>query len=223
MIVNKEEIGEAILYCGDCRDIIPDLSVDAVITDPPYGIDKAKSSLVGGSKGDYDTNLFMDTQENLINNIVPAFLEAKEIATRAIITPGQINIYRYPEPDHMGVYYYPASCSISRWGGRLWQPILYYGKDPHQGKLLPDSKVANDSDRTTDHPCPKPINSWTWLVNRTSLPNETILDPFMGSGTTGVACANLGRKFIGIELEPKYFYIACERIEAAYAQGRLFA
>ena len=50
----------------------------------------------------------------------------------------------------------------------------------------------------------------------------TILDPFMGSGTTGVACANLGRKFIGIEIEPKYFDIACERIEAAYAQGRLF-
>jgi DNA modification methylase len=52
---------------------------------------------------------------------------------------------------------------------------------------------------------------------------ETILDPFMGSGTTGVACANLGRKFIGIEIEPKYFDIACERIEAAYAQMRLFA
>ena len=55
-----------------------------------------------------------------------------------------------------------------------------------------------------------------------SNPNELICDPFMGSGTTGVACANLGRKFIGIEIERKYFDIACERIEAAYAQGRLF-
>jgi site-specific DNA-methyltransferase (adenine-specific) len=52
---------------------------------------------------------------------------------------------------------------------------------------------------------------------------QTVLDPFMGSGTTGVACANLGRKFIGIEIEPKYFDIACERISAAYAQMRLFA
>jgi site-specific DNA-methyltransferase (adenine-specific) len=60
-------------------------------------------------------------------------------------------------------------------------------------------------------------------VNRASLPTETVLDPFMGSGTTGVACANLGRKFIGIEMEPDYFNIACERIRAAYAQQRLFA
>jgi DNA modification methylase len=58
----------------------------------------------------------------------------------------------------------------------------------------------------------------------TKIPDaQTILDPFMGSGTTGVACANLGRKFIGIEIERKYFDIACERIAAAYAQGRLFA
>ena len=61
-----------------------------------------------------------------------------------------------------------------------------------------------------------------WLVSRASLPGETILDPFMGSGTTGVACANLGRKFIGIEIEEKYFDIACKRIEIAYRQPRLF-
>ncbi len=74
-----------------------------------------------------------------------------------------------------------------------------------------------------DHPCPKPLSWMEWLCDRASLPGDTIADPFMGSGTTGVACANLERKFIGIEIEPKYFDIACERIEAAYAQGRLFA
>lgn len=61
-----------------------------------------------------------------------------------------------------------------------------------------------------------------WLVNRVSLAGESVLDPFMGSGTTGVACAQLDRKFIGIEIEPKYFDIACRRIEQAYAQGKLF-
>ena len=61
-----------------------------------------------------------------------------------------------------------------------------------------------------------------WLVNRVSFKEETILDPFMGSGTTGVACVKLGRKFIGIELEPKYFDIACERITKAYAQPDMF-
>ena len=62
-----------------------------------------------------------------------------------------------------------------------------------------------------------------WLVERTSRAGETILDPFMGSGTTGVACAKLGRRFIGIEIEPRYFDIACRRIEEAYRQPRLFA
>jgi site-specific DNA-methyltransferase (adenine-specific) len=61
-----------------------------------------------------------------------------------------------------------------------------------------------------------------WTVSLASRRNETIIDPFMGSGTTGVACAKLGRKFIGIEIEPKYFDIACRRIEAAYKQPDLF-
>jgi DNA modification methylase len=74
----------------------------------------------------------------------------------------------------------------------------------------------------TQHPTQKPVNLMTWCIEQIGNP-QTILDPFMGSGTTGVACANLGRKFIGIELERKYFDIACERIAAAYAQGRLFA
>jgi DNA modification methylase len=71
------------------------------------------------------------------------------------------------------------------------------------------------------HPTQKPLPLMQWCLG--FLPNaETILDPFMGSGTTGVACVNLGRKFIGIEIDPGYFDIACRRIEAAYAQPRLF-
>jgi DNA modification methylase len=73
-----------------------------------------------------------------------------------------------------------------------------------------------------DHPTQKPIGVMTWCLQQVPEPVQTILDPFMGSGTTGVACAQLGRKFIGIEIEPKYFDIACRRIEQAYAQGKLF-
>jgi DNA modification methylase len=73
----------------------------------------------------------------------------------------------------------------------------------------------------TGHPHTKPVSLMEFLVRLTAA--ETVLDPFMGSGSTGVACANSGRKFIGIELDPTYFQIACERIAAAYAQGRLFA
>jgi site-specific DNA-methyltransferase (adenine-specific)/modification methylase len=72
-----------------------------------------------------------------------------------------------------------------------------------------------------DHPTQKPIAVMEWCLS--FLPDcQTILDPFMGSGTTGVACAKLGRKFIGIEIEPRYFDIACKRIEDAYKQPDLF-
>ena len=73
---------------------------------------------------------------------------------------------------------------------------------------------------TRYHPTQKPVRVMKWAMEFTS---GTVLDPFMGSGTTGVACMNLGRKFIGIEIEPKYFDIACERIENAQRQGRLIA
>jgi DNA modification methylase len=72
------------------------------------------------------------------------------------------------------------------------------------------------------HPTQKPVAVMVWCIQQAGLP-QTILDPFMGSGTTGVACAQLGRAFTGIERERKYFDIACERIARAQAQGRLFA
>ncbi len=216
-------IGNATLYHGDCLEILPTLGkVDAVITDPPYGIKGRVNSLSNLKKGEYVETMFDDTQINLIKNIIPAINKSIELSDRLVVTPGEINIHKYPEPAHTGCFYYPASVSVSNWGMRCWQPILFYGKDPHQGKLKKDSKYCTDSDRETDHPCPKPLNSWTWLVERASLTGETILDPFMGSGTTGVACMNLGRKFIGIEIEEKYFDIACERIENAQRQERLF-
>ena len=112
---------------------------------------------------------------------------------------------------------------MSAWGPMLWQAILFYGKDPYQGRLAPDSiQNCNDVAIGIDHPCPKPLKSWTKLVQRASLAGETVCDYVMGSGTTGVAALQLGRKFVGIEINPKHFDIACQRIEAAYAQGQLF-
>jgi site-specific DNA-methyltransferase (adenine-specific) len=77
-------------------------------------------------------------------------------------------------------------------------------------------------ERDIEHPCPKPAVYMDWLATFASLPGETILDPFMGSGTTGVAAVKLGRKFIGIEIEPKYFDIACKRISEALKQPDMF-
>jgi DNA modification methylase len=188
--------------------------VDAVITDPPYGIDGALVNLreTSKSKGDYKTLTFEDTQEYVETVVVKVITDLFEIASRVIVTPGEKNIHKYPKPDHMGAFFYPASVSCSSWGIRLWQPILYYGKDPYPGKLKPDAKISYDSDRLTDHPCPKPLDSWGWLVQRTTLKGELILDPFAGSGTTLLAAKNTHRHAIGIEIEEKYCEIAAKRL-----------
>jgi site-specific DNA-methyltransferase (adenine-specific) len=109
------------------------------------------------------------------------------------------------------------------WGFVGFNPILYYGRDFRAGRgALPSSTTVTEAAPKLEHPCPKPVRAWEWLIEKASQPGETVLDPFMGSGTTGVACAKLGRKFIGIEIEPRYFDIACRRIEEAYRQADLF-
>jgi DNA modification methylase len=136
-------------------------------------------------------------------------------------------LWNYPEPASLGSVFTMAGAGRTAWGFQCTHPVLFYGKDPFlvDGKGGRPNSLRDDQPNRDgiDHPCAKPLPWMNWLVNRVSRFDETILDPFMGSGTTGVACANLGRKFIGIEIEPKYFDIACERIRAAYAQGRLFA
>ena len=80
-----------------------------------------------------------------------------------------------------------------------------------------------NKEKRGDHPTQKPLGVMAWAISHIPSPARTIIDPFMGSGTTGVACMNLGRRFVGIERERKYFDIACERIAIAQAQGRMFS
>jgi DNA modification methylase len=232
------------IYHGDCREILPTLSwhkvstqaqndgevyaahpqgravqigrvwVDAVLTDPPYGIQGKTGPLRvdSKSKGDYETRSFEDTPEYVSRVIVPIICGLCEQSKRVVLTPGQINIHKYCPPDHVGAFFYPASTSISCWGIRCWQPIFYYGKDPYPNELRPDGKACYDSDRLTDHPCPKPLDSWSWLLQRCTRPGELVLDPFAGSGTTLVAAKNTHRRAIGIEIEERYCEIAAKRL-----------
>jgi site-specific DNA-methyltransferase (adenine-specific) len=212
-----EHIGDATLYLGDCLEILPTLGkVDAVVTDPPYGLYGAATD-----KNKYQS--FEDMPDE-VKKIVTFVLNWGG-CDRFIITPGQKMMFQYKEPDAIGAFYYPAGTGSCSWGFVGWQPIFYYGKDP----ILADGKgrahscfVSTEPAEKNGHPCPKPIRTWQKLTGRATRANETVLDPFMGSGTTGVACANLGRKFIGIEIEPKYFNIACKRIDDAYKQADLF-
>ena len=201
----KVVIGDAMLYLGDCMDVLPMLDkVDCVITDPPYGLGE---KLSGGSWG--------ATKEHKDVLVWDDF--APEAAIQSIISSNE-------------------NCVI--WGGN------YFGLRPSRGWLIWDKANAvptaadcemawTSMDRNTKryrapvekhhsgHPTEKPLGLMRWCIEQAGNP-QTILDPFMGSGTTGVAAIQLCRKFIGIEREPKYFDIACQRIEQAAAQGQLF-
>ena len=222
----KKVIGDCTLYLGDCLDILPTLGgVDAVVTDPPWGVNYSGSVTRRARKDNVTYISYDDTPENLIRICVPAVKQALKKAVRGCVTPGISNAREYPQPDGEGVIWYPSGANIGPWGFCTHQPIFYYGKCPYVSNSLgsrPTGFQSTEAAEKNGHPCPKPIGQMTWLVARTSLFGESVLDPFMGSGTTGVACAQLGRKFIGIEIEPKYFHIACRRIEEAYKQPDFF-
>ena len=203
-MTERVEIGDAVLYHGDCLEILPTLpKVDAVVTDPPYGV---------GFRGEaWDSS-------------IPVWFDAGRAASEsAVIFTAPTTLWDYPRADWVCNWYRPASSSRNIYGGfNHWTPVLVYGKAKPQVDSVNLHAVANAYKFEVGHPSPKPVRVMEWAVGM--VPDAGVIaDPFMGSGTTGVACANLGRKFIGIEIERKYFDIACERIAAAYAQGRLFA
>ena len=228
-------IGDATLYLGDCLEILPTLpKVDAVVTDPPYG-DAAthgkhlsKITLKNGEPAGQALGFEGITKEQAID----LARQWTEKAARWVVFTCEwkyahaldeagllirLGIWRKPDGspqftgDRPGTGW-EAVAICHRQGKKRWN-----GGGKHAFWHWP--KGQNDS----GHPTGKPVGLFTDFVADFTEPGETVLDPFMGSGTTGVACANLGRKFIGIEMETKYFDIACERIAAAYAQGRMFA
>ena len=203
------------LILGDCLEIMKsmsDKSVDAVITDPPYG-------------NNTDYSVYQDTRENL-KGLVDGFMpNALRIAEKVAVTSGVKNIYLYPEYTWILSWVNMAGVGSSQWGFTCWQPIIVYGKDPYlqDGKgRRPDSFIQMKTEKANvDHPCSKPENVMRWIIERTTRESDTILDPFMGSGTTGVACVQTGRNFIGIEIDPDYYEIAKRRIKEAQMQPRL--
>jgi site-specific DNA-methyltransferase (adenine-specific)/modification methylase len=210
MVMRVEHIGDATLYLGDCRDILPLIErADALVTDPPYGYGKPTGT-IGSQSTKRDYLSFDDTPENVRQVCVPAvILSLEKTGGRGAVTTGNRCAFYYPIPEAMGCFFQPAATGMCTWGRSTSQPILFYGKDPRLGKTIDrTSRQMTEPSSYPAHPCAKPLEAWSWIVWKLSLENEIVLDPFMGSGTTGVCCANLGRKFIGIESEPAYFDMA---------------
>lgn len=206
MSVRVETIGSATLYCGDCREILPTLSVvDAVITDPPYGLGDRMS---GGTWGAAEKYAGMREWDQKAPQELVAELIA--LAPRVVVWGG--NYFTLPPSrrwliwDKQNAVPTMADCEMAwcSFDGNTKRIRLPVGAHSH------------------GHPTEKPLRLMEWCIEQIG-EARVILDPFMGSGTTGAACMNLGRKFIGIEIEPKYFEIACERLDQAERQGRMFA
>lgn len=199
--------------------------IDAVVTDPPYGVAlKARVTKHTVRAGEYSA--YDDTPENVAEQIIPRVQLCIDRFSRVVVTPGVRMMFAYPKPDDVGCIFTPEGAGVGKWGFTCMSPILYYGKSPYTAKGLGSRPTAFEIHATAEqngHPCPKPVRWMTRLVVTASLDGDTILDPFTGSGTTGVACVNTGRRFIGIEIDQGYCDIAVKRIKDALAQGRLFA
>ena len=211
MSPRKEIIGDCELWLGDCREILPTLGkVDAVVTDPPYGIDYGRAGGFSASHGwgAWRENVSWDA-ERPSKEIFEAMLAA---SSEQIIWGGNYFTDYLPPSMRWLIWdkgqreFSLADVEMAWCSQQKAARAMTYGR----GAAVRDGK---------EHPTQKPLEVMKWCLG---FVEGTILDPFMGSGTTGVACVKLGRKFIGIEIERKYFDIACRRIESACAQPDLF-
>ena len=229
MSFEREQIGDCMLYCGDAQEVLSALGQgDALITDPPFGVNLGIHAAASTSGGDH-THLgkagyatYVDTYENFCTIVVPVLRQSLGQVKRGAVFTGP-HIQEQPKAVALGGILRPGGVGRHAWGFKTLFPILFYGYAPtlHEGSY-PTTLVSTAQAECTGHPCSKPLAWMLWLVRLASRPGETVLDPFMGSGTTGVACAQLGRSFTGIDIEPRYFDMACQRVEAGFAQPDLF-
>lgn len=210
-------IGNATLYLGDCREILPMLGkVDAVVTDPPFGVGNFVQ--VTGRKMGRGESKGKKVVWNEEGMSLETFTLLQAISKHRII---------------WGANFF--NCFEARGGAIVWdkcQSMPNFSKADiasctHFQKTeivrIPWTNFTAAHKAETDHPCERPVALYDWCIQYLPQPILTVLDPFLGSGSCGVAAVNLGRQFVGIEREPQYFDIACRRIEDAQRQGRMFA
>lgn len=208
--LRTEHLAEGVvLHLGDCRTILPTLSkVDAVVTDPPYGISHLWNNEQKGKNG---TSRLWDGDNEWDKETLPDALQvAMNLAVRSIVWGGNY----YDLPPSRGYLIWDKMQEFSNADSELaW---CSWAQTPRTFRYA-RAQLASEG---KEHPTQKPLSLMTWCLG--FIGGSTILDPFMGSGTTGVAAVKLGRKFIGIEIEPKYFDIACRRISEALKQPDMF-
>jgi site-specific DNA-methyltransferase (adenine-specific) len=249
--MHVETIGDATLYLGDCLQVLPSVGpVDCVITDPPFEAEAHTAQRRALGRGSEDGR--RDIQDASLPFAVITEAERMGLCTwaaercagwvLAFCQAEAIGLWRasleaagakwrragiWVKPDGMpqfsgdrpGMGHESIAMGWCGKGASRWN-----GGGRHGVWIVPkhDSGQGHGG-RANDHPTQKPFRLMSELVAAFSDEGQLVCDPFMGSGTTGAACASLGRRFVGVEVNPAYFALACERIRAAYQQVRLFA
>jgi site-specific DNA-methyltransferase (adenine-specific) len=248
--MRKKTIGDCTLYLGDCIEILPNIArVDAVVTDPPYGItncvwDKEidlsflfnnsnlivsfasepfTSDLIKKNKKYFKEKLIWEKHRagNFGNARIRHLKYTEDVVILAKgvyvfnpqMQPRTSNRVRQAQKGNSKQWKTKTDHYGTEYPARDWNTFNADLKYP--GNILKFPGVVSTSSEKTEHPTQKPLKLMEYLILSYSDKNNIICDPFMGSGTTGVACVNSGRKFIGIEKNEKYFDIACKRIKEA--------
>lgn len=200
-------IGDATLYLGSCEEVLPILGkVDAVITDPPYGLGKRMQGGTWGAKEEFKEMVVWDNAPPSVEFL----LSLVALSDKCVFWGG--NYYGLPPTrcwlvwDKQNAVPTMADCELA------WTSLDANTKR----KSHPVGRVIHG------HPSEKPLALMAWTLEVVKAKGR-IFDPYMGSGTTGVAAVEAGHSFVGVERDERYFEIACKRIERAVAQGQLFA
>ena len=204
------------LYLGDCLEVMQELeddSVDAVITDPPYGMNKFNG----------------DNPERSDRVVMKAFAKLKGLCSGNILSFWSAQRFDVIDdlfcPKHLMIWNKTWAIHAPNNIGRRYEYIVWVsgkGANKKRGDIFESYPIWRKSHpESCNHPTQKPLSLMREVIEDFTNEGDTILDPFMGSGTTGVACVQTGRNFIGIEIEPKYFEIAEARIAEAQLQTRM--
>ena len=206
MIKPYYEDEAVVIYHGDCRDILPQLpKVDLVLTDPDYNQPSIR----------YETQINKMPDEEYRHFCQEWFTLALWNSPNMLFTPGLQHIWNYPPAKWIIAWHKSSSPCKSPIGGfNVWEPILVYGNPVCRfGHDYLNYQPLNfiQEEWATEHPCPKNPELWSMLIEKATKPDQVILDPFLGSGTTVFCAKKLGRKAIGIEIEERYCEIAANR------------
>lgn len=226
--MNAVTIGNAMLYLGDCREILPSLAPRAAIITDPVWPNAPASAMPGSERPEalfaemvaalpdparIVVQLGCDSNPRMLAAVGLPFLRLCSLEYACPTYKGRLlhtgdAAYCYGEwpPPRRGAMLLPGKCISGRIDHEFTRGLRQRGKEKGGWQQLP-------------HPMPRRLELVSWLVGWWSAPTETVIDPFLGSGTTGVACARLGRSFVGIEIVPRWFDVACQRIEQAQRQG----